>query len=64
MRCEFAILLQASLACVVLFQVWDRDELDFSVRTAYAVSFLEILSQQRLVDPRSAVRAAYLKTCR
>ncbi len=45
---------------VVLFQVWDRDELDFPFGQRTQFRSLEITSHQRLVDP-NAVRAAYLK---
>ncbi|MDX1930264.1 MAG: DUF58 domain-containing protein [Pirellulaceae bacterium] len=45
---------------VVLFQVWDRDELDFPFGQRTQFRSLEIASHQRLVDP-SSIRNEYLK---
>ncbi len=45
---------------VVLFQVWDRDELDFPFGQRTQFRSLESNSHQRLVDPNT-VREAYLK---
>ena len=45
---------------VVVFQVWDRDEIDFPFGQRTQFRSLELASQQRLVDP-NAVRDAYLK---
>ena len=45
---------------VVVFQVWDPDELDFPFGQRTQFRSLESASQQRLVDPQS-VRAAYLQ---
>jgi hypothetical protein len=45
---------------VVLFQVWDRDELDFPFGQRTQFRSLETASQQRLVDP-SSIRNEYLK---
>ena len=45
---------------VVLFQVWDRDELDFPFGQRTQFRSLETASQQRLVDPIS-IRNEYLK---
>jgi len=45
---------------VVLFQVWDRDELDFPFGQRTQFRSLESSVHQRLVDPNS-IRAAYLK---
>lgn len=45
---------------VVLFQVWDRDELDFPFGQRTQFRSLELASHQRLVDP-SSIRNEYLK---
>lgn len=45
---------------VLLFQVWDRDELDFPFGQRTQFRSLEMASHQRLVDPNS-VRNEYLK---
>jgi uncharacterized protein (DUF58 family) len=45
---------------VVLFQIWDRDELDFPFGQRTQFRSLETSAHQRLVDPRS-VRSEYLK---
>jgi uncharacterized protein (DUF58 family) len=45
---------------VVVFQIWDRDELDFPFRQRTQFRSLEASGNQRLVDP-NAIRAAYLK---
>ena len=45
---------------VLLFQVWDRDELDFPFGQRTQFRSLEMATHQRLVDPNS-VRKEYLK---
>lgn len=45
---------------VIVFQVWDRDELEFPFRNRTEFRSLERVSQQRLVDPLS-LRKAYLQ---
>ncbi len=45
---------------VVLFQIWDRDELDFPFAQRTQFRSLELTSHQRLVDP-SSIRNEYLK---
>lgn len=45
---------------VVVFQVWDRDELDFPFRSRTQFKSLENAASQRLIDPRT-VRAGYLE---
>lgn len=45
---------------VVIFQIWDKDELDFPFRQRTQFRSLEATSNQRLVDP-NAIRTAYLK---
>lgn len=45
---------------VVVFQVWDPDELDFPFRSRTQFRSLEVPSNQRIVDP-SALRKAYLQ---
>ncbi len=45
---------------VVLFQIWDRDELDFPFGQRTQFRSLELASHQRLVDPNS-IRNEYLK---
>jgi len=45
---------------VVVFQVWDTDELEFPFRQRTQFRSLEMKGQQRLVDPH-ALRQAYLR---
>ncbi len=45
---------------VLVFQIWDPDELDFPFRSRTEFRSLEQPSRQQMVDPR-AVRNAYLK---
>ena len=45
---------------VVIFQIWDKDELDFPFRQRTQFRSLEAPSNLRLVDP-NAIRVAYLK---
>ncbi len=45
---------------VIVFQIWDRDELDFPFHTRTQFRSLENVSQQHLIDPTS-MRAAYLE---
>ena len=45
---------------VVVFQVWDPDEIDFPFRNRTQFRSLEMSAQQRLVDPNS-LRKAYLQ---
>ncbi len=45
---------------VVIFQIWDRDELDFPFRQRTQFRSLESAANQRMVDP-NAIRATYLK---
>ncbi len=45
---------------VVVFQIWDRDELDFPFHSRTQFRSLEIPGSQRLVDPRG-MRGAYLQ---
>lgn len=45
---------------VIVFQIWDRDELDFPFHTRTQFRSLEDSSQQRIVDPNS-MRLAYLE---
>lgn len=45
---------------VVVFQVWDRDELDFPFGQRTQFRSLETVSHQRLVDP-NAIRKEYVK---
>ncbi len=45
---------------VVVFQIWDRDELEFPFHTRTQFRSLENVSQQHIIDPNS-MRAAYLE---
>jgi len=45
---------------VVVFQIWDRDELEFPFRQRIEFRNLELLGQSKMVDP-AAIRRVYLE---
>ena len=53
-------LLRSNFQEIVLFQIWDDDEIDFPFQTRTMFRSLELESHQVLIDPTS-LRAAYLE---